>query len=291
MMKFIWFCAAGYSFLYGIVLLALAILLSMISKNIWQKLSVYAAAIVAVFLVFMSATPLQWWLYIVWIILAAGWLLSFALEIKSKGYFRLLAVLTFCFTLIVLAAELPFFLKPVMPKEKFKKLYVIGDSVSAGIGGREEQNWPKLLLVKYGINVVNLSVSGSTVTSAIRQANQIETENSMVFLEIGGNDFLSSTPYPKFEENFRQILEIVKKRKSTVVMLEMPMLPWYIEYGRIQRQVAKDYNVIIIPKRFFVSVVSINGTTPDLVHLSAKGHQLMMEKMWFLLGSSLASEK
>jgi len=289
-MSFIWFCAAGYSLFCGIALLTLTMLFSILSKQLWPKLLVHVATIISIFLIILSATPLPWWLYIVWVISVLGWLLFFASEKLSKWPFtKLLTALAFCVTITVLVTELPFYLKPTMPKHKFEKLYIIGDSVSAGIGGKHEQTWPILLRNKYGIKVVDLSESGATVTSAIHQANQVNSENTIVLLEIGGNDLFGSTPYSQFKRDLSQILNIVSDYKSTVVMLELPIFPWHIEYGRIQRQLAKQFNVILIPKHFFVSVLSVKGASTDLAHLSAKGHQLMVETIWSILGPNLIS--
>ena len=121
-MGFIWFCAAGYSLFCGIALLALAMLFSILFKQLRQKLLVCIATIIGVFLIILSAAP-------------------------------------------------------------------------------------------------------QTVTSAIHQANQVYSENAIVLLEIGGNDLFDSTPYSQFKGDLSQILSIVSDHKSTVVMLELPILP------------------------------------------------------------------
>ena len=287
-MKFIWFCAAGYSFFCGIALLVLSILSSMIFKRLWQKLLLYTTTFTGVFLIFLSATPLPCWLYIIWATSVLGWLLFFTLEKRSKWpFYKLLITIAFFLTIMALVTELPFHTEPTMPKQKYERLYIIGDSVSAGIGGRHEQTWPKLLRDKYGIRVIDLSEQGATVASAIRQATQVSCENAVVLLEIGGNDLFAPTPYSQFRKDLSQILKKVNSSEHTVVMLELPLLPWHIEYGRIQRQLAKQFDVILIPKRFFVSVLSVKGASTDLAHLSAKGHQLMAERIWSILGPNL----
>ena len=71
---------------------------------------------------------------------------------------------------------------------------MIGDSISAGIGNRDEQTWPKILRQKYKIEVIDVSVAGATVNSALKhQANQVKSDNSIVLLEIGGNDLFAPT--------------------------------------------------------------------------------------------------
>jgi acyl-CoA thioesterase-1 len=70
-------------------------------------------------------------------------------------------------------------------------------------------------------------------------------------------------------------------------MLELPLRPQDIRYGRIQRQLAEKYEVVLVPKHFFARLFATKGATVDLVHLSQAGHQLMAERVWNLLKDSL----
>jgi len=174
-------------------------------------------------------------------------------------------------------------------------VYIIGDSISAGIGGKDERPWPWIFRDEYGVEVNDLSVAGATVTSALSQAQQIDGSTSltagrpeaMVFIEIGGNDLFENTPYNLFEEGLSQILQEVTESGRLVVMLELPLRPRDIRYGRVQRRLAEKYGVVLVPKHFFAGIFATKGATIDLVHLSPAGHQLMAEKVWDLLKNSL----
>jgi len=48
----------------------------------------------------------------------------------------------------------------------------------------------------------------------------------------------------------------------------------------IQRRLARQYDVILVPKRPFVAVLTTPGATVDGIHLSKQGHALMAEMMW-----------
>jgi lysophospholipase L1-like esterase len=284
----IWFFAAGDSFFWGIGLLIISILLSLISKKIWHKLLIYFTSIVSLFFIFMAVMLIPSIYYFIWILLTSVWFLLFAFRKKTQTYyFNLSVIMSLCITLVIMAIGISLFLKPDMPKERFDKLYIIGDSVSAGVGGKKEETWPKIFINKYGANVADLSVAGATVSTAIRQAKEVTEPNKLVLLEIGGNDYLFATPIEKFEQNLKTIFETVKKQNSAIIMLEIPMLPKHFKYGEIQRKLAKDYNAVIIPKRYFASVEGTKGANRDFIHLSEKGHRLMAEKMWSVLEPSL----
>ena len=137
--------------------------------------------------------------------------------------------------------------------------------------------------------MIDLSVAGATVGSAIRLAVQVKGENAMVLLEIGGNDLFGGTPYGQFRSDLRNVLKQVSGAGRKVVMLELPLFPWQIEYGKIQRELAKEFDVTLLPKRIFAGVLSVKGVSNDLAHLTAKGHELMAEKMWSVLARNLKS--
>ena len=289
-MKFIWFCAAGYSFFLGSCLVITAALLSLLSRKTANRLIVYSLTIVGVFFISLSSSPFPFWFYAIWVSTLFVWLLADNLKLNTKKFnlkkSSVLLLLLTCITAILL--ELPYHFKPSVPKKGFDKLYIIGDSVSAGIGGKDEQTWPKIFRKKYKVNVIDLSESGATVGSALRQAEKIESQNAVVLLEIGGNDLFAPTPISTFEKDMRQLLKTVTAENRTVVILELPLQPWHILYGKIQRRLAKKFGAVLIPKRFFVSVLSKKGASTDLAHLSPSGHELMAETIWYLLGDSLS---
>jgi acyl-CoA thioesterase-1 len=196
-------------------------------------------------------------------------------------FYSQIAVTILCCTAITI--ELPYHLAQRIPKSNHKTLYVIGDSVSAGIGGVKEMPWPMILGREHHINVINLAIAGATAKSTIKQAKQVQDHNTIVLIEIGGNDMLTPTPTKDFEASLEQILTIATNPPRTVIMLEFPLLPLQNEYGRIQRTLAKKYNVILVPKRFFVDVLSSKGATVDLAHLSQSGHELMANKVWAII--------
>jgi lysophospholipase L1-like esterase len=135
--------------------------------------------------------------------------------------------------------------------------------------------------------VIDLSFGGATVNSASSQIQQISRSNAIVFIEIGGNDLFERTPYNLFEEGLSQILKKATKSGRLAVMLELPLRPQDIQYGRIQRRLAKKYGVVLVPKHFFARIFATKGATVDLVHLSPVGHRLMAERVWNLLKDSL----
>jgi lysophospholipase L1-like esterase len=130
----------------------------------------------------------------------------------------------------------------------------------------------------------------SRCASSDRQAQRISEDAHLVLLEIGGNDLFAPTPPEQFRKDLTHLLGQVVHPNRTVILLELPVLPWDVQYTRIQRQAAKSYGVTIVPKRFFASVIGRPGSTIDLAHLSALGHERMADQVAHLLGLTKVSK-
>jgi acyl-CoA thioesterase-1 len=281
MMRFIWFCAAGDSFFLGASLMILAVALSTTGTSPAMNGVVRVALIAGLALLLLAAMPLAPALYAV---LTVGTVLLIA-AVGSRRHPALrgigqASVVVVSALLILLELSFEMNVRPL----RGEPLYVIGDSVSAGIQGPSERTWPALLAESYGIEVVNLAESGATAASALKQAERIGAGSGLVLLEIGGNDLFAPTPPAQFRKDLVRLLERVVRPDRPVVMLELPILPWQMQYGRIQRQVASSCGVTLVPKRFFAGVLRQDGSTLDLAHLSALGHQRMADAVARLLG-------
>ena len=124
---------------------------------------------------------------------------------------------------------------------------------------------------------------GETAASALKRARTYDITASVVVVEIGGNDLLGSTPAAQFEKDLDALLEFLYAPNRQVVMLELPLPPFFHRFGRIQRAAAEKYGVLLVPKRVFLSVLAGSGATLDSVHLSQTGHQHMSDSVWSLI--------
>jgi acyl-CoA thioesterase-1 len=118
-------------------------------------------------------------------------------------------------------------------------------------------------------------------------AAQVLPEDRVVLIEIGGNDLLAGLPSSEFGRSLEAILSIVATPGRTVVMFELPLLPNVIQYGQIQRRLAANYGVWLIPKRYFVGVISGANATSDGLHLSETGTRRMAVRVARVLSAVL----
>ena len=104
----------------------------------------------------------------------------------------------------------------------------------------------------------------------------------------GGNDLLGAVSAADFEQGLERLLSLTCRRDNSVVMLELPLPPLYNGYGEIQRRLARKHQVLLVPKRYFASVLVSDGDRVDGVHLSAAGHKKMSEMIWRIVAPALS---
>ncbi len=104
-----------------------------------------------------------------------------------------------------------------------------------------------------------------------------------MLLEIGGNDLLGSPAGENFERDLQELLKRVCQPGRQVLMFELPLPPLHNEFGRVQRRLAAQCHVLLIPKRFLIDLLASEGTTLDSIHLSARGHQRMAALVWRII--------
>ena len=93
-------------------------------------------------------------------------------------------------------------------------ILILGDSLSAAYGLKQEQGWVKLLQDKYdaeqrNIELINASISGETTGGALRRLDALlaQYQPSHVLIELGANDGLRGFPVTKMQANLTDLKE------------------------------------------------------------------------------------
>lgn len=285
--------AGGDAFFSGIFAIFIAEILSNRKSHARRRLLVRLLGFLGVLFVTLSATPLPWLFYGIWGTVFMGWMIFMSLRptpVRLKTAFGM-NVLTGLLSLTALTMEIPYHFIDRSGNQKYPKLVVIGDSISAGSQGPHELTWPKQFRESYKIDVVDLSQAGATTRSALKQAERIQHREGLVLIEIGGNDFFGETTNVQFERDLDELLRSLRHQQSKLIMIELPLPPFFNEFGRIQRRLAENYGVTLIPKRRLMEVLATDGATLDTIHLTERGHRLMAEMIWRQVGQFLESDQ
>jgi acyl-CoA thioesterase I len=250
-----------------------------------------AAIWVGLALIVMACPPFPW-------IVDAGFTAAFLLWLISLNHveprWRWLRTGTSCvlivFLLVLSVSEFYRRRLPVIEAKASDHLVVLGDSISAGLGGNV-QPWPEVMQARSGVEVKNLSKPGATTADGVAMANHVGADDHLILIELGGNDLLAGNPSNESAQALESVLKKLSRPERMLVMFELPLMPQAIQYGRVQRRLAKKYGVALIPKRFFAAVISGKEATSDGLHLSQVGGDRMASLVARVLFSHAAQDR
>jgi acyl-CoA thioesterase-1 len=274
--------ASGHAFFSGVALILVAAVASIRSTPITKRLAVFAFLIGAI-AVAISSTAIPYWYYGIAIVITIAWLISTYLE-NWRRWTRISVIVAWA---IAAAMELPYHITPSLVPASSRSMTVIGDSVTAGMGASDKsERWPTLLAKERNLNIQDISHPGETAASALKRAKSQQIISPVVVLEIGGNDLLGDTTSAQFSQDLDALLAYVRAPGRQVIMFELPLPPFQNEYGHIQRTLARKYDVALVPKRVFLSILAANDSTVDTIHLTQAGHHRMAATVWNLVRSA-----
>ncbi len=281
----IYLFGSGIAFFLGVLLVIAGTATLPLARRRWPVSAATVATLVGLVVIVLSAAPLPYWLYGAAIAVTLGSVVAQRLHWGTAHPRRRIALWATPIAgwTIAAALELPYQISPTLPPLGQPPIYLLADSVSAGMGESASETWPFLLAKAHALELHNYSQMGATTGSALRKAKRLPFGNGIVLLEIGGNDLLGSTSAADFATNLDVLLSLVCGPERSVVMFELPLPPLANEYGRIQRRLAADHGVYLLPKRVFASVLTAPGATVDSVHLTRTGHERMAAAVWDLL--------
>jgi acyl-CoA thioesterase-1 len=287
MSSIIYLFGSGQALFVAVAMILVAVALLPRSKG-WRANGLGIMTLVGLSVAVASAVPLSYWLYTAAIGVTLVWL---RLERRpSERWTVVVRRATAVLWVGIVLVELPYHFSPHLPPLGNPPLVVIGDSVTAGMGGSNDETWTSLLPEE--VVVHNLARPGATTASALNnQAPQIPTDARLVLVEIGGNDLLGGTTASDFARDLDALLGRITQSpaRPTVLLVELPLPPLYNEFGRIQRRLATRYGVRLIPKRLLMSVLTGDGATLDSIHLSKLGNRRMADAVWRVIGPAYSA--
>ena len=285
------FFAGGAAFWVGAVILTAAVTLRARIGRRWAAALSAGLSLLGAACLGLSATPLPIWLYITWGMAIAVWL--FALPRRKRWHALVIGTeaTLIVVTVSAVAFEMPFEVRPRIRPGPYSRLYVIGDSITAGIGREGGRTWPTILRSEHHVDVVDLSHAGFGCAQELRRIRDVPFSDGLVLLEIGGNDVLGRAKPAQFGQDVDALIQHLSGPERQLVMFELPLFPFDNAYGREQRRVAREHHVVLVPKRFFAEVLASPRATVDGIHLSETGQRRMAQMVCDLLGDRFSDHQ
>ena len=149
-----------------------------------------------------------------------------------------------------------------------KTLLILGDSISAGYGIKESENWVSLLENSINSNgtklrIINSSVSGDTTIGGLsRIASDLEKHKpDFVLIELGGNDGMRGYPIEEIKNNLVKISKAIAAANAVPLIMQIRIPPNYgkryvTAFENIFSQVAEEQNLTMLT--FLLEKVALN---------------------------------
>ncbi len=265
----IYFVGSGIVFFVGIGLILLAIPLSLLDN--WLRRLQFFIFLIGCIFIAISSTPLPTWMYAALILAAVIWQLTLGIGGLSR-HRKTVATLAALVFISIAVFEYQFHRLPMLDKSH-TSILILGDSITAGTGGGDKTiKWPDQIRDHLHINVDNRAIPGAKCSTATKEAQKSPIDCTLAILEIGGNDLLGSTSAQKFSIDLRQLLSELSQHEIDILMFELPLPPFRHNYGQIQRDLAAEFDIKLIPKWYLLDVITRDKCTIDSVHLTQEGH-------------------
>jgi len=181
-----------------------------------------------------------------------------------------------------------------------KKILVLGDSLSAGLGVDYQQSWPLLLQKRldqgaYNYSVINAGISGDTTSGGVSRLPKLIKfyQPEILILELGGNDGLRGTSLKAIEKNLRHMINLAQRSNITVLLIGVQLPPNYgivytAGFEKVFSVLAKEYSLKLI-QGALKAMVKEGLMQPDGIHPNIKGHREIEKMIWEHLSAHLKS--
>ena len=181
------------------------------------------------------------------------------------------------------------------------RILIVGDSISAGFGLDNGEEWAALLQKKLqeeqlNYQVVNASISGDTTAGGLARIEKLLVENKpqWVLIELGANDGLRGLSPKEMKKNLAQSILLSQKMGAKVLLLEVKIPPNYgkrylDEFSAVYSQLSTELDVPFVPSIMEDVALHKELMQKDLLHPNALAQPLLLNKIWQTLKSMLYS--
>ncbi len=175
----------------------------------------------------------------------------------------------------------PVVLKPRQP------VVCLGDSMTSS--GLPQRGYPEHLGGMIALPVVNIGVPGIDTEQAMALLPRLRaTRPQVVILELGAHDFLKGRGRDATKANLEAIIAACREIGAEVVLMEIPRGYMIDPFAGLERELARQYDLELIPDTAFRRLLLASPTLPpgkwaggpyltedDGVHPNPRGNRLL----------------
>ena len=170
-------------------------------------------------------------------------------------------------------------------------ILAFGDSLTAGFGVAEKENYPSHLQVilkqkGYPHRVVNAGVSGDTTAGGVRRISWLlQQKPQIVILALGANDGLRGLSIEEMYSNLKQIIATCRQHQAKVLLAGMKIPPNYgEEYSQafvdVYLKLAEEFELSLLPFLLEGIAAKREYTQADGIHPLGPGYEIVASTVW-----------
>ena len=134
------------------------------------------------------------------------------------------------------------------PPASGKTWAAFGDSLTAGTGASDGNDYPTLLGKRLGLPLLNFGAPGATTQDALARVEEVLKANpKVVLLCFGGNDTLNGVPHEQTFGNLSQLIDQLHQSGAFVVLIGIRTASVRDKYRSEFKKLAKEKKVLYVP--------------------------------------------
>lgn len=173
-----------------------------------------------------------------------------------------------------------------------RTILVVGDSLSAGYGLRQDEAWPALLALRlsergYAYKVANASISGDTTANGLTRlpASLDASRAAIVVIALGANDGLRGQAPSAMQANLKAMVETARTRGAQVLLVGMRLPPnlgaaYNRRFEQAYAEVARQMQVPLVPFLLEGFASDRSRFQDDGIHPVAAAQPLILDTVW-----------
>ena len=163
-------------------------------------------------------------------------------------------------------------------------ILAFGDSLTYGTGTSPINNYPNVLTRLSKHRVINAGVPGDTTRQALIRLPALlnKYKPALVIVCLGGNDLLRKVPKQQIEDNLYNIVALIKKHNSQVLLLAVPQPKLTLSIPDFYSEVAKEQDVPLL-EDLLRDLFKQRNMKSDTIHFNAQGYRKMAEGIYIAL--------
>jgi len=180
---------------------------------------------------------------------------------------------------------------PDLKGEPHPVILAFGDSLTAGFGVADKENYPSRLQVilkqkGYPHRVVNAGVSGDTTAGGVRRISWLlQQKPRIVILALGANDGLRGLSLEEMYSNLKQIIATCRQHRAKVLLAGMKIPPNYGEeyseaFVDVYFKLAEEFELGLLPFLLEGVAAKREYTQADGIHHLGPGYEIVASTVW-----------